>query len=45
MDFKKKLANLTMDKRGLQMRSIQLKKSMDEVQKIIGQGRQKKKKK
>ncbi len=45
MDLKKKLANATMDKRQLQMRSIELKKSMDEVLKVLGSGKPKKRKK
>lgn len=43
MDFKKKLEHVTMDKRELQKRSIQLKKSLDEVKKVIGTGKSKRK--
>ena len=32
MNFKKKIANATMDNRNLQKRSLQFKKSLDEIQ-------------
>ncbi len=43
MDLKKQLGKLTLDKRNLQKRSLQIKKSFDEVQRIIGSGKQKQK--
>lgn len=43
MNIKKKLAIATMDKRQLQVKSLQLKKSLDEVQKYLGEGKNKKK--
>lgn len=43
MNFKKKIANATMDNRNLQKRSLQFKKSLDEIQKVLGEGKTKKK--
>jgi len=45
MNLKKKLAYATMDKKNLQMKSLQLKKSLDEVIKVLGSGKTKKKNK
>ena len=39
MNLKKKIANATMDNRNLQKRSLQFKKSLDEIQKVLGEGR------
>lgn len=44
MNLKKKIANATMDNRNLQKRSLQFKKSLDEIQKVLGEGKTKKKK-
>lgn len=41
MDFKKNLSKATIDKRNLQKRTLQIKKSFDEVQKLIGSGKKK----
>ena len=41
MDLKQNLSKATVDKRNLQKRSVQIKKSFDEVQKIIGSGKKK----
>lgn len=39
MGWKRMLAELTMDKRGLQKKSIQMKQAFDEVQKALGDGK------
>lgn len=44
MDVKKNLSKVTLDKRNLQKKSLQIKKSLDEVIKIIGSGEKNKKK-
>ena len=36
MNIKKSLSQATFDKRGLQKKSLQIKKSVDEVLKVIG---------
>jgi len=44
MNFKQNLSKVTVDKRNLQKRSVQIKNSFDEVQKLLGGGKNKPKK-
>ena len=44
MNFKKKIANATMENSNIKKRSMHLKKTLDEIQKVLGEGKTKKKK-